>query len=141
MALVEGEKFYDGPGGFDRGFQATVFHSNMWVRGNAKLDTSTGMLVVTIGCETDSVAYGPRGHLEIVGFDAHDNHVFTAVSSQFAIGGKRPGKARIESKELPAMHVDNAGSVTRLAVRPHYDDYCPLPFGLDSVKIDFTWHF
>lgn len=118
-AILTGTGSYNGPGGFDRGMQSTMYCGNnpeSWVRGSAKLDRKTGRLSMTIQLETDSTVAGPKGKVIVMARDATGNSLATADSGEIGIGGKPPGKARIQdfgaSASIPLASAKNVRSLS-----------------------------
>jgi len=116
--LLAGTGTYDGPGGFDRGMQSTMYCSNdpeSWIRGSAFLDTSNGDITVHMDLETDSVSAGPRGKIKVTVIDGDGNSLATAETNEVGIGGKRPGTFRLVkisgSASVPAELANRAASM------------------------------
>jgi hypothetical protein len=88
------------PGQWSRGMPTTMYCGNKpesWVRGNATLDPSSGILSMTIQLETDSTSAGPKGRVSAALKAVDGKTLATATSDEIGTGGKPPGKAAIRN--------------------------------------------
>lgn len=98
--IIQGTGPYNGPGGFDRGFQSTQHCGNnpeSWIRGSASLDKSSGILNVQVQAETDSTTAGPKGKVLVAVRDAAGNQLADIQSDEFGRGGRPPGGAAMNT--------------------------------------------
>lgn len=82
------------------GMQSVMYCGNSpesYVRGSATVDTASGSVAVAIQLETDSVAAGPKGRVVVTVKNRLGASIATIQSEEVGIGGKAPGKARIEN--------------------------------------------
>jgi hypothetical protein len=84
-----------------------------WVRGNATLDPSSGLLSVTVQLETDSTSAGPKGVVSAVLKDARGRTLATARSAEIGTGGKPPGAAAI--RNFTSQRTINPSVASRVA--------------------------
>jgi hypothetical protein len=94
--VIQGTGPYNGPGGFDRGFQSTQHCGNnpeSWIRGSASLDKNSGILNVQVQAETDSTTAGPKGKVLVAVRDSGGHDLADVQSDEFGRGGKPPGRA------------------------------------------------
>lgn len=135
---------YHGP--FERGLCATQ-HCNesgngpeSWVRGRADLDPVTGQVALLLQLETDAVDAGPKGIMQVTFKDARGNTLGVINSKEVGVGGKAPGRARIEnipsSGTIPA---DKAAQVNSIEVKAQCTGYVEKWFNLFPGKLQFTW--
>lgn len=98
---VTGSYKHNSPvGQWSRGMPTTMYCGNSpesWVRGNASLDPSSGLLSLTIQLETDSTSAGPKGKLSAALKDSTGKTLATATSEEIGTGGKGPGRAAIRN--------------------------------------------
>jgi hypothetical protein len=98
---VTGSYKHNSPvGTWSRGMKTTMYCGNdpeSWVRGDASFDRSSGILSMTVQLETDATHAGPKGVVTAYLKDAAGKTIATATTSEIGIGGKRPGKSRIEN--------------------------------------------
>jgi len=129
---VTGSYKHNSPVGmWSRGMPTTMYCGNSpesWVRGNATLDPSSGLLSLTVQLETDSTSAGPKGYVTAALKDAAGRTLATAKSDAIGTGGKPPGGAAIRNfssrvtidpalaSQVRSIYLDAqcAGSVTSL---------------------------
>lgn len=125
---------------FMRGMYTTRYCGNggveSWVRGSATLNTATGDLGMTVQLETDDTVAGPKGKM-IVEVKDVDGHVLaTATTSEFGMGGKPPGHAKINdfsgSAKIPQVV---AAKATSLDASVQCTGYVNQLWGIDSGKL------
>jgi len=96
---VDGSYKHNSPKGqWGRGMPTTMYCGNSpesWIRGNATLDPSSGLLSLTVELETDSTSAGPKGRVVAALRDANGKTIATASSDEIGTGGKVPGSAAI----------------------------------------------
>jgi hypothetical protein len=120
LVACSGIQQYSGAPGFDRGFCATAYCGNSpesWVRGRADIDRASGRVAMELELETDSVAAGPKGSMDVALHDANGAVLKSIKSAVSGIGGKTPGKSWIV--DIPAtINVDQqiANKVSSVAV-------------------------
>lgn len=135
MAIITGSGPYQGPGGFDRGMQSTMYCGNdpeSWVRASATLDTSSGAISLTIQLETDSDLAGPKGKATVSVRDADGATLATAVSDEIGMGGKPGGSAVIRNFSAPAsIPAATAQRVASLWVEAQCAGSVGGPFGFN----------
>jgi hypothetical protein len=98
--VIQGTGPYNGPGGFDRGFQSTQHCGNSpesWIRGSASLDKGSGVLNVQVQAETDSTSAGPKGKVLVAVRNASGQDLADVQSDEFGRGGKPPGHAAMST--------------------------------------------
>ena len=86
--------------GWDRGMATTMHCGNSpesWVRGNASLDPSAGVLIMTVQLETDATNAGPKGKVMALLKDVNGKTLATATTDEIGTGGKPPGHAAIRN--------------------------------------------
>jgi hypothetical protein len=112
-----GEGPYHGP--FERSYCSTQYCGHdpeSWARGSADLNKATGELEIRLQLETDSVAAGPTGKATVQLEDA-GGKVLATYETQAGIGGKSPGKSRIDSfPKADKVPPDLVAKVTSLHV-------------------------
>lgn len=129
---VTGSYKHNSPvGQWGRGMASTMYCGNSpesWVRGNATLDPSSGILSVTVQLETDSTSAGPKGKVSVALKSADGKTLATATTDEIGTGGKQPGSAAIRnftsqvkidpaiSQRVTAMYLDAqcTGSINRI---------------------------
>jgi len=129
---VTGAQKYNTPGqDWSRGMPTTMYCGNSpesWVRGNATLDPSSGLLSITVQLETDATHAGPKGKIAAALRDSTGKTVATATTEEHGTGGKAPGRAAIRnfsgqtkipvdvSKRVTAIYLDAqcTGSLSRV---------------------------
>lgn len=82
------------------GMQSVMYCGNSpssYVRASGSLDTASGRITIAAQLETDSVAAGPKGRITATIKDASGSILATVQSEEVGIGGKAPGKARVEN--------------------------------------------
>lgn len=97
---ITGTGSYNGPGGFDRGFQSTQYCGNnpeSWVRGSVWLDKQNGFLTMQVQLETDATHAGPKGQVLAYIYDSNGNLLTKVASAEVGMGGKPPGSAVIRT--------------------------------------------
>jgi hypothetical protein len=98
---VTGSYKHNSPAGqWSRGMPATMYCGNKpesWVRGNATLDPSSGLLSITVQLETDSTSQGPKGRVSAALKSADGKTLATATTDEIGTGGKPPGQAAIRN--------------------------------------------
>jgi len=97
-------------GGWDRGYQSTMYCGNSpesWVRGNARLDPSSGLVSVDIQLETDSNLAGPKGKIVGTVRDADGKTLTTFETNEFSRGGKQGGTFQ-ETRHTVTIKLDPA---------------------------------
>jgi hypothetical protein len=98
---VTGSYKHNSPvGQWGRGMATTMYCGNSpesWVRGNATLDPSSGLLSLTVQLETDSASGGPKGYVTAVLKDGAGRRLATAKSEEIGTGGKSGSHAAIRN--------------------------------------------
>jgi hypothetical protein len=145
---VSADHDYLGPPGFDRGYQVTLYCGNKpesWLRASATLDQQTGRLSVQFNLETDSTAKGPKGYIVVNGYDAKGKLLFTSKTNEYGIGGKPPGKARIENySSYDNIDPNVAGRTTKLTININHTGSVTEIIGIsgsdaqDAIKLITT---
>jgi len=117
--------------GWDRGMETTMHCGNnpeSWVRGSATLDKESGILLMMVELETDSILAGPKGRVTASISDEDHNLLYRVTSDEIGIGGKPPGQVVIKnfsstiaiplaiSRAANSLYLDAecTGSITRL---------------------------
>ncbi len=125
--VIVGTGQYIGPGGFDRGFQATQYLGNWpesWLRGSAFLNKETGVLNVWVGLETDATFAGPKGQVHVYITDAYGNLLTKVSTDEVGRGGKSPGPAEISNFQASMyLSPDIARRAAHLTVVPHHTGF------------------
>lgn len=124
-------KHNSAPGTWSRGMASTMYCGNSpesWVRGNATLDPSSGVLSITVQLETDSAKAGPKGKISVTLKGDNDKVLGTATTEEIGTGGKDrgnavsrnfSGQARIDptvARTVRSMYLDAqcTGSIDRI---------------------------
>jgi hypothetical protein len=76
-----------------------------WVRGNARLDQSSGQLSISIELEADSTLAGPKGRVTVSIRDADGKTIYTVTTDERGIGGKTGPQAAVTGYDLPTTAV------------------------------------
>jgi hypothetical protein len=134
--IINGTGRYQGPGGFDRGMQTTIYCGNnpeSWIRASATLETSTGDLSITVQLETDSTRAGPKGLVNLYVKDAAGNVLASAQTAELATGGKPPGRAVIRNYSSHAsVPVAVAAQAASLYLQAECTGSATALFGIDG---------
>jgi hypothetical protein len=135
---------YRGP--FERGLCSTE-HCNesssgpeSWVRGRADLDPVTGQVALLLQLETDAVDAGPKGTMQVIFKNAQGATLGTINSKEVGVGGKSPGRSRIENiPSTGTIPVAKAAQVSSIEVKARCTGYVEKWFNLIPGKLEFTW--
>jgi hypothetical protein len=142
IVCAGGQGPYTGP--FERGFCSTTYCGDSgvesWVRGRADLNPANGQIAILLELETDALDAGPKGIMKAIFKDADGKTLATVKSSEVGVGGKVPGRSRIEN--IPAsgaMPVNLAGQVASIEIQTTCTGYVQKWFNLFPGALELKY--